>query len=408
MTKSRIAIVGAGAAGCFCAVNVKENFPQCEVFIFESGLKPMQKLALTGGGRCNLTNTFDDVVSLDSVYPRGEKLLKRLFYTFDQNSAVSWFESHDISLYAQDDHRVFPVSNSALDVVNKLQIMLNKLGVWLFTGKKVTAVKKSETDESLEICFSDSSSDFFDKVIVTTGGCSKSLLYQSLLDLGVEMDSPVPSLFSFKIKSNILTNLMGASVEHAVTKIAGTKFSSEGGLLVTHFGMSGPAVLKLSSYAARFLADNNYKCDLIVNWLGVSEDDIRLQVENIVKQNPNKNIVSVHPKNLTQRLWEYLVSKIEVEPQRKYSELGKKNVNKIVSILSADIYHVSGRGQFKDEFVTCGGVLQKSVNTKTLESKAVKNLYFAGEVLDIDGVTGGFNLQAAWTTAYVVASGLFD
>lgn len=243
----------------------------------------------------------------------------------------------------------------------------------------------------------------FNSVIVTTGGMSNSPLMESLKNLGVEIIEPVPSLFSLKIKSNVLTSLMGATVDNASVMIAGEKFRSEGGLLITHFGFSGPAVLKLSSFAARFLKDSNYKCDLAVNWLNENEDTAFQLVNCLIKKNQNKNILSAHPKNFTNRLWEFLVSRAEIPADKKFSELGKKNLNKLVNVLTSDIYHVSGRGQFKDEFVTAGGVSLKSVNTKTLESKAVKNLFFAGEVLDIDAVTGGYNLQAAWTTAKTVA-----
>ena len=243
----------------------------------------------------------------------------------------------------------------------------------------------------------------FDSVIVTTGGMSNSPLMESLKNLGVEIIEPVPSLFSLKIKSNVLTSLMGATVDNASVMIAGEKFRSEGGLLITHFGFSGPAVLKLSSYAARFLKENNYKCDLAINWLNESEDVVFQLINELIKKNRNKNILSSHPKNFTNRLWEFLISRAEIQKDKKFSELGKKHLNKLVNILTSDIYHVSGRGQFKDEFVTAGGVSLKSVNTKTLESKAVKNLFFAGEVLDIDAVTGGYNLQAAWTTAKTVA-----
>ncbi|MBQ5454041.1 MAG: aminoacetone oxidase family FAD-binding enzyme, partial [Bacteroidales bacterium] len=243
----------------------------------------------------------------------------------------------------------------------------------------------------------------FDSVIVTTGGMSNSPLMESLKNLGVEIIEPVPSLFSLKIKSNVLTSLMGATVDNASVMIAGEKFRSEGGLLITHFGFSGPAVLKLSSFAARFLKDSNYKCDLAVNWMNENEDSVFQLVNCLIKKNQNKNILSAHPKNFTNRLWEFLVSRAEIPADKKFSELGKKNLNKLVNVLTSDIYHVSGRGQFKDEFVTAGGVSLKSVNTKTLESKAVKNLFFAGEVLDIDAVTGGYNLQAAWTTAKTVA-----
>ena len=404
MPKKKIAIIGAGAAGCFCAVNIAEQTPDYEIFIYEAGLTPMHKLSLTGGGRCNLTNTFENAENLTKIYPRGDKLLRSLFYNFNHENTVEWFENHGVKLYAQDDGRIFPKSNKAAEIVDKLSSLMNKHGVWTFTGKKLSAVEKTSGEKFL-LFFSngEKSLEEFDSVIVTTGGMSNSPLMESLKNLGVEIIEPVPSLFSLKIKSNVLTSLMGATVDNASVMIAGEKFRSEGGLLITHFGFSGPAVLKLSSFAARFLKENNYKCDLAINWLNESEDVVFQLINELIKKNRNKNILSSHPKNFTNRLWEFLISRAEIQKDKKFSELGKKHLNKLVNILTSDIYHVSGRGQFKDEFVTAGGVSLKSLNHKTLESKTVKNLFFAGEVLDIDAITGGYNLQAAWTTAKTVA-----
>jgi hypothetical protein len=404
----KIAVIGAGAAGCFSAVNIIEQNPDYEIFIYESGLTPLHKLSLTGGGRCNLTNTFENAENLSKIYPRGDKLMRSLFYVFNHENTIEWFENHGIKLYAQADGRIFPKSDKALEIVGRLLDILNKNGVWIFTGKKVSSVKTADGFFGLEFSDGTESAENFDSVIVTTGGMSNSPLMESLKNLGHEIIEPAPSLFSLKIKSNVLTALMGASVENASVMIAGEKFRAEGGLLVTHFGFSGPAVLKLSSFAARFLKDCNYKCDISINWLNESEDAVFQAVDELIKKNRNKNVVSAHLRNFTSRLWEFLLSRAEIPAERKFSELGKKNVNKLVNILTSDVYHVSGRGQFKDEFVTAGGVSLKSVNPKTLESKTVKNLFFAGEVLDVDAVTGGFNLQAAWTAGYTVAGNFFN
>jgi predicted Rossmann fold flavoprotein len=278
----------------------------------------------------------------------------------------------------------------------------------MLTGRKVTAISVNPDNKfSLQTSSGDDiSEELFDAVVVATGGWHRDALYDSLSALGVGMLPPVPSLFSLKVKSTLLTNLMGASVENAVVQIPGQKFRAEGGLLVTHFGFSGPAILKLSSYAARHLAENNHKCDLLVNWLGVTEDAARTSMSDIVDVNSRKSVASAHPRDITQRLWEYLLNRAEIDPTTKYSELGKKNLNKLISTLTADLYHVSGRGQFKDEFVTCGGVSLNSVNSKTLESKTIPHLYFTGEALDIDAITGGYNLQGCWTTGYVAAKAI--
>lgn len=406
MNNPKIAIIGGGASGVFCAINVKETNPKADVTVFEAGIRPLQKLAMTGGGRCNVTNTFEGVKNLQQVYPRGYNLLKKLFHVFDHTQAAEWFVRHGIPTYAQDDHRIFPTSNSAADVCERLLSTLNRLGVWMLTGRRATAISV-EKNGSFSIKFSDGNIESgFDSLVIATGGWRKDALYESLEHIGIEMIEPVPSLFSLKVKSNVLTNLMGASVENAVVQIPGQKFRAEGGLLVTHFGFSGPAILKLSSYAARHLADNNYKCDLLINWLGVTEDLARSQMSDIVNNNAKKSLLSAHPRGLTQRLWEYLLGRAEIDPTTKFSELGKKNLNKLVNTLTADLHHVSGRGQFKDEFVTCGGVSLNSVNANTLESKTIPRLYFTGEALDVDAITGGFNLQGCWTTGYVVATSI--
>ncbi len=404
----KIAIIGGGASGVFCAINIKESRPEADVTVLEAGIHPLHKLSMTGGGRCNITNDFEGVGALQQVYPRGYNLLKKLFHDFDHAAAVEWFTRHGIPLYAQDDHRIFPVSNSATDVCNRLLGTLNRLGIWMLTGRKVTAISVNPDNKfSLQTSSGDDISDeLFDAVVVATGGWHRDALYDSLSALGVEMLPPVPSLFSLKVKSNLLTNLMGASVANAAVQIPGQKFRAEGGLMVTHFGFSGPAILKLSSYAARHLADNNYKCDILINWLGKTEDDTRAELTDIMDVNSRKTITSAHPRGLTQRLWEYLINRAEIAPATKYSELGKKNLNKLVSTLTADIHHVSGRGQFQDEFVTCGGVSLNSVNSKTLESKNVPHLYFTGEALDVDAITGGYNLQGCWTTGYVAAKAI--
>lgn len=400
----KIAIIGGGASGCFCAINIMEMNPKAEVTVFESGLKPLQKLAITGAGRCNITNNFEAVSNLQLIYPRGYNLLKKLFHEFGPQDAIAWFEERGIELFTQDDNRLFPKSNSAADVCDRLLSMMNRHGVWLFTGRKVTGIELSG-DKKFLLKFSDKNmeSDEYDAVVVSAGGSINTPLSDSIRALGVEIEKGVPSLFNMKVKSNPLTELMGAAVRNTSAMIPGTKFRAEGPTQITHFGFSGPAILKLSSYASRYLAENNYKCDIIINWLNLNEEETRKIVEALVSENLKKNTASAHPKDFTQRLWEFLLMRAEIDPTRKYCELGKKNITKLVITLCADLYHVSGRGQMGEEFVTCGGASLNAVSSKTLEAKAVPGLYFTGEYLDVDAVTGGFNLQNCWTTGYVVA-----
>ncbi|MBP5742300.1 MAG: aminoacetone oxidase family FAD-binding enzyme [Paludibacteraceae bacterium] len=407
--RKKIAIIGAGAAGCFCAVNIAEMSDEMDVCVFEAATRPMHKLSLTGGGRCNITNPFDEVDSLAEVYPRGHRLLKSLFYSLDNERTAQWFENHGIRLYAQDDNRIFPQSDDAMEVVDRLAELMAEHNVRLTTNSKVTAINKHD-DGKFSLTFADDGDrkETFDGVVVTTGGMSHSPLMESLRALGHEMAEPVPSLFSLKVKDDALTSLMGATVASASVMITGTKLRAEGGLLVTHFGFSGPAVLRLSSYAARALAESNYRCEIAVNWTNTSEDETRASIQKLIKANAAKNVLSAHPEQLTKRLWEYLTAKAEISKDRTFAELGKKNVNKLVTVLTSDTYHVNGRGQYKEEFVTSGGVALSGINPKTLESKSVAGLFFDGEVMDIDAVTGGFNLQAAWTTGYVAARNIVE
>lgn len=403
----KVAIIGAGAAGCFCAVNIKRMNPDAVVEIFEGGSRPLAKVAITGGGRCNLTNSFEGIRNLGEAYPRGDKLMKRMFSVFDHNDTMEWFEQEGVRLVTQDDNCVFPASQDAMQIVHTLLRAMDKEGVILHTRHKamriihhpssiitISFIANGETEVIRE----------FDHVIVTTGGSPKRSGIGFLDDLDLEIMEPVPSLFTFNIKDPI-TALMGAVVEGASVKLAGTKFKSCGPLLITHWGMSGPAILKLSSYAARYLAENQYRASLLVNWLGDDYNDqsALTMLQDIAKRNPQKQISSVHPEMLTSRIWQYLIEKCGIPSDRRFAELSKKHYNVLVTTLTNDTYRIDGQSRFKEEFVTCGGVALSNINMNTLEAKKYPGLYFAGEVLDVDAITGGFNLQAAWSMAYVIA-----
>ena len=403
MLKKKIAVIGSGAAGCFCAVNIMENAPECEVFMFEASASMMTKLSFTGGGRCNITNTFEAFDDFKKIYPRGYNLMRALFFEFNNNDVFSWFSKHNLELYAQDDGRVFPVSNNAFQVVETLKKYMLKYGVKIFLKHCLTAVSCKDEKFLLTFNGNETFSQLFDSVIITTGGGNSPKFFEMFQRLGIEIISPAPSLFSFKIKSNLLTALQGQTKENCSLMLAGQKFHSRGGILITHFGFSGPAVLTLSSYASRFFFQNNYKGDLVVNWVDKTQDETINLLNGIIKKYPQKNVCALHLDGFSSKLWEFLLTRAEIPLNRKYSELGKKTINKLVLTLTSDVYHISGRGQSGGEFVTSGGVDLKSVNKKNLEAKTVKNLFFAGEVLDIDAITGGYNLQAAWTTAKIVS-----
>ena len=384
----KTAIIGAGAAGFFLAINLKEMMPGMAVTIFERSRRVLSKVEVSGGGRCNCTNSFDGVTDLSQVYPRGHRLLKRLFNDFNQRDAYAWFERHGVPLVVQDDQCVFPQAQDSHAIIDCFLSLARRYHIEIRTGCRVQSL--------------DDVSDY-DCVAVTTGGSPTGEGLRWLAALGHEIEPPVPSLFSFAVSDERLQALMGVVTDVEVM-IPGTKLRAAGPMLMTHWGVSGPAVLKLSSYAARHLADCGYQAPLAVRWLGLQEQEVASLLHEQTVTQPKKQLTTWNPFGLQQRLWTCLVEKaLEARARIRWAEVSKKDVNRLVNVLRNDTYQIAGRAPFKDEFVTCGGVSLKAVNPATLESRHVPRLYFAGEVLDIDGITGGFNFQAAWTTAYTVA-----
>ena len=390
----RTAIVGGGAAGFFLAVNLKEMVPDMEVAIFERSNKVLAKVEVSGGGRCNCTNSFDEINDLQYAYPRGHRLLKRLFKNFDHKDAYRWFEEHGVELVTQDDQCVFPKAQNSHAIIDCFLGLAQRYHVKLYKGRKVQDLDELKS---------------FDYIAVTTGGSPKGEGLCWLKAIGQEIEAPVPSLFSLSIDDKQLTALQGLVVNEALAFIPGTKMKTKGALLITHWGMSGPAILKLSSYAARLLAEHDYCQSISIRWISMTEAEIQERLRETIVRESHKQLTTFCPLQLPQRLWVYLLEKSLGERSRnRWSELNNKDVNRLVNIVTNDVYQTSGRGTFKDESVTCGGVSLNGVNAQTLESKKVKNLYFAGEVLDIDGITGGFNFQAAWTTAFTVAKAICE
>ena len=394
----KTAVIGGGAAGFFLAINLKEMCPEMEVTIFEKSKRVLAKVEVSGGGRCNCTNSFAAVSDLSQVYPRGHRLMKRLFKTFDYRDAYDWFERHGVRLTTQPDECVFPMSQDSHTIINCFLAEARRHHIEIVTGQKITSLNDLA---------------HFDFIAVTTGGMPKSgefLIPQSDDTSGnPAVISPVPSLFTFSIDDAALRALMGTVVDDATVMIPGTGFKASGPLLVTHWGMSGPAILRLSSYAARELHDHHYQMPLAVNWTSRKDPDILQELQTIISRHPQKQIATIRPFDLPSRLWAYLAEKTLGERARnRWQNLNKKELNRLVNALCNDSYQIAGRAAFKDEFVTCGGISLSAVNPHTLESKTLPNVFFAGEVLDIDGVTGGFNFQAAWTTAYTVAKSLCD
>ena len=384
----KTAIVGGGAAGFFLAINLKEMCPQMDVTILEGSQRVLAKVEISGGGRCNCTNSFEDINDLQSVYPRGHRLLKRLFKQFDYRDAYQWFEHRGVKLTTQEDHCVFPQSQDSHTIINLFLSEARQLGINVKTGCKVSSL-----DELAD----------YDFVAVTMGGKPQT---DGLRWLNQPLESPVPSLFTFNINDTLLRQLMGTVVD-ATAMIPGTKMRASGPLLVTHWGMSGPCILRLSSYAARWLSEHGYKQPLAINWTNRKENEVQEQLAALRQQHAQKQLTTIRPFDLPQRLWTYLTEKaLGGRAKAPWGSLNQKEMNRLTNTLINDTYQIAGRAPFKDEFVTCGGVSLAAVNPSTLESRTQPHLYFAGEVLDIDGVTGGFNFQAAWTTAYAVATAI--
>ena len=384
----KTAIVGGGAAGFFLAINLKEMCPQMDVTILEGSKRVLAKVEISGGGRCNCTNSFEDINDLQSVYPRGHRLLKRLFKQFDYRDAYQWFEHRGVKLTTQEDHCVFPQSQDSHTIINLFLSEARRLGINVKTGCKVSSL-----DELAD----------YDFVAVTMGGKPQT---DGLRWLNQPLESPVPSLFTFNINDTLLRQLMGTVVD-AMAMIPGTKMRASGPLLVTHWGMSGPCILRLSSYAARWLSEHDYKQPLAINWTNRKENEVQEQLAALRQQHAQKQLTTIRPFDLPQRLWTYLTEKaLDGRAKAPWGSLNQKEINRLTNTLINDTYQIAGRAPFKDEFVTCGGVSLAAVNPSTLESRTHPHLYFAGEVLDIDGVTGGFNFQAAWTTAYAVATAI--
>ena len=400
-------IIGAGAAGCFAAINLKRMAPEADVTVVESGRKALAKVAVTGGGRCNLTNSFAGIKSLATAYPRGERLMKRLLNEFDHNDTCRWFEKEGVRLVTQDDECVFPASQDAMEIVGTLTRLMGRLGVKLKTNHRVEHIYKVENGNGgFGIAFTDSALPPLqaDMVIVTTGGCPRLSGPGFPGNLGVDMAEPVPSLFSICLPDNPITALTGTVVADVTATLTGTKTQAYGPLLITHWGMSGPAILKLSAYAARTLHDNGYKARISINWMGTaSEQETMETLMEMAIRNPGKQLQSVYPTRLNSRLWTHLIEKSGLKPTARWGEMARKSYNKMVNTLVNDQYYANGKCRFKEEFVTCGGVVLSNISAKTLECKHLPGLYFAGEVLDVDAITGGFNLQAAWTMGYVAA-----
>lgn len=399
----KIAVIGGGAAGFFAALSVKKHYPDATVTIFEKRGDLLAKVKISGGGRCNFTNACTNVEILAKAYPRGGNQMKRLLKEFGTQDTVRWFAERGVPSVVQEDNCVFPASQNSMSIVNCLLKSSMKAGVEIVTNAKIEAIEIMP-EKNLKLIFlkNPEKPAIFDKVIVTTGGSPKAAGISWLEKLGHRVISPVPSLFSFNIPSDEIRLCMGITHSNTILSVEGHKFTSSGTILITHWGMSGPAVLKLSSYAARALYQLDYNFVLKVNWTGIRDHQaISEYLKTFSCEHGGKQVSTTAPFEIKARVWNYLLKKNNISPKIKWEDVNEKKINQFTNALSHDAYKVNGKSSWKEEFVTCGGISLKDIDISSMRSKVVENLYFAGEVLDIDAITGGYNLQCAWTTGYI-------
>ncbi len=395
----KVVIIGAGAAGFFAALSVRQHHPEAEIKILERSDKVLSKVKVSGGGRCNVTNSCREVSQLIKHYPRGGKALKKAFQIFGTGHTVAWFEQHGITLKTEADGRMFPISNSSQSIIDCLLDTMQAGRIDLQMQKRIDSISVQKDGFLLR---SENDDCIADKLIIATGGSPKDEGFEWLRALGHTIEKPVPSLFTFNSDKNEITTLMGVSVPDAQVRIVGTELLETGPILITHWGFSGPAVLKLSSHGARLLEKMSYSFTVAINWCGDKKEHVLRELfEREIDENRLKKAVNSKVISLPARLWEFQLKRAGIDLSLRWADIKKENYNRLINGLTNDQYHIQGKTTFKEEFVTCGGVSLQDVDMLTMESKQVPGLYFAGEVLDIDGVTGGFNFQAAWTTGYL-------
>jgi len=400
-----LVVVGGGAAGFFGAIQVAALDSTMRILIIEKTSKLLSKVKISGGGRCNVTHYCFESSKLARHYPRGEKQLKQLFRKFQAQDAVEWFATRGVSLKSEEDGRMFPTSDNSQTIIECFFKETSKHNIQIELNRSVIEIVQIK--QRFEINCQHGERYQAKKVLIAIGGSANSQAYRWIEMLGHTIASPIPSLFTFNDSQKEFKDLMGVSVSNAQVKIAGTKFSESGPVLITHWGLSGPAVIKLSAWAAEYLHNNQYQFTALVSWIGpVNEDEIRAQFNDYKKQRGKQKVISNTLFDLPSRLWQRVCELASIDEQKIWSELPQKNINRLIEFLIRCPFSIKGKTTFKEEFVTCGGVELSEINPETMESKKVKDVFFAGEVLHIDGETGGFNFQAAWTTAFIAANGI--
>lgn len=397
----RIGIIGGGAAGFFSAITIAEKNDSHKIVILEKSQNTLSKVRISGGGRCNVTNSLSDIREFVENYPRGNKELLSVFARFSNLDTIKWFETRGVKLKSEPDGRVFPETNDSQTIINLFNKLVSRYGIEVVTGFDVSDISLKE--KSFVVKDRKGEALSFDKLLVSSGGFSTIDKYKWIEKLGHTIVPPVPSLFTFNCKDLRLKDMQGISVRKARAKIKRAKLNADGDLLITHWGFSGPAILKLSAFGARILYDINYKFTLEISW---THADVLKEIEIACISNPLKQIIKHNLCGIPLRLWESFVIYSGIKPEKRFNELSKKDLEILNNILKKSEFSITGKSTFKEEFVTAGGVPKKEIDFRTMESKIIKNLFFAGEILDIDGVTGGFNFQSAWSTGYIAGNSI--
>lgn len=400
-----IIVIGGGAAGFFGAIACAQRNPANHVILLEKARQVLAKVRVSGGGRCNVTHACFDPAILVRSYPRGGKALRGPFAQFQPRDTIDWFESRGVKLKVESDGRMFPVTDSSETIIKCLVNQAKSSGVQLMTECGVEDIKK--TEKQFSVLLSKGKTILCDRLLIATGSNPK--VYKWLETLGHTIESPVPSLFTFNIPNSPLQELAGISVPNAHLKLSNTSLEQTGPLLITHWGFSGPAVLKLSAWGARVLHEMDYKAELIINWIPeLSRDAIKEKALQFKNDHPAKSVSGEPPFELPRNLWRKLAAKAGITSDMRWSGLSNKHLLQLIETLERDIHLIDGKSTYKEEFVTCGGIKLDEVNFKTMESKICPGIFFAGEVLDIDGITGGFNFQSAWTTSWIAGNAMAE
>ncbi len=415
MTQQKtLVVIGGGAAGFFCAINAARLCPSLKIILLEKSTKLLSKVKISGGGRCNVTHSCFSISELIKNYPRGAAFLKKSFYHFNTKDTINWFKERQVELKTESDGRMFPVSNSSQTIIDclineagryKVEIMMNA------DANEIEVISNADASipDSFNIGLSNKKIISASYICLACGGFPKSAHYNWLIQLGHTISKPLPSLFTFNIPDNKIKELMGITVPNVTVKISGTKLQQQGNLLITHWGMSGPAILKLSAYGAIDLASNNYDFNFTVNWISdFNEQTLKSKISLLRFDIATQKIYNRNPFGLPSRLWEYLLGQCDIKEELRWADLPAKEQNKLIKILCGQEFHAKGKTTFKEEFVTAGGINLAEVESGSMESKIIPGLFFAGELLNIDGITGGFNFQNAWTTGWLAANGIFN